>query len=75
MKLYAVRLITYGVVLADSEWDAKEYADQIYEPCIVEAERIDPVSLVLPPGWNVEDSVYHGGSEDLTVAQALEKIK
>lgn len=70
-KCYCVTFTIDQMVLADNEQEAKRIAQKHLD------DYIDPDSHVriangLGEGWDMDDLVYHQGSKDITVREALE---
>lgn len=71
MKLWNVTIEVEAVVLADSEEEARGFADEM----IRTVDFFDDLALAtpysyLPAGWKPSDPVYHGGLGDITVEEA-----
>jgi hypothetical protein len=74
LKLYEVRIVQYGIVLANSRREAENKADEIRRterPAVIPYE-LDDGSL--PFGWDEDTLVYHAGKDDLTLAEARKKV-
>jgi hypothetical protein len=72
-KLYEVKIIHYGVVLADSAAEATDSRREILAQELPEVNAY-PLHKHLPPGWTEDTLVYHPGDRDLTLAQAREEV-
>ena len=72
-KLFYVKVTKFGWVFAENDEEAKKFADEI-----VDTEYFTDVSIrpyteeyLNVSGWNEYSLVYHNGTEDITVEDAL----
>jgi hypothetical protein len=72
-KLYLVELTFTGIVMAESEGEALQYASDIKE-LEPDMEHVATLGALLPGTWKPADIIFHAGGNDLTVTQARELV-
>jgi len=72
-KLFAVEVTYKAYVLAEDYFEAKDFASEITdtEDPVIDAREVHANLL----GWHPESLVYHNGSNDITLREALESVK
>ena len=78
MKLYTVTVEVSALVLAEDEYEAADYADQIVRDVAIlsdDASFVTPYGGTLPEAWDEKTLVYHDGEEDITVEQAVALVE
>jgi len=79
MKIYKVTIEVEALVMAEDEYEARECVDDILDN---ESKDIgiyeisfDRPRFFLPRNWAMDTLIYHNESDDISVAQAIEKIR
>jgi hypothetical protein len=80
MKIYRVSIQYEALVLAEDQYDAEDYVDDIIDNehkdiSIKELDFNRPKLFFLPPGWSVNTLIYHPDSNDLTVDDAIKIVR
>ena len=72
-KLFYVDVTKYAWVLAENEEEAKTFADEILDTEPFKTVDVFPYTeeYLKVSGWNEYSLVYHNGTEDITVEDAL----
>jgi hypothetical protein len=72
-KLFYVEVAKSAWVLAESSAEAEEFADKILETEYLKDVDVFPYTeeYLKVSGWNEYSLVYHNGTEDITVEDAL----
>lgn len=79
MNLYRVEVRFEAVVMAEDKFDAEDYVDQIidneHKDIIISKIDHEHLRFGLPPGWSINTLIYHEGDKDLSVADAVDKLR
>jgi hypothetical protein len=72
-KLFYVEVTKSAWVLAESSAEAEEFADEILDTEYLKDVDVSPYTEenLRASGWNKNFLVYHNGTEDITVEDAL----
>ena len=72
-KLFYVEVTKSAWVLAADEEESKTFADEILETEYLKKVEVSPYTeeYLKVSGWNEYSLVYHNGTDDITVEDAL----
>ena len=72
-KLFYVEVTKYAWVLAESSTEAGTFADEILDTEYLKKVEVSPYTeeYLKVSGWNEYSLVYHNGTDDITVEDAL----
>jgi hypothetical protein len=72
-KLFHVDVTKSGWVLAESSEEAEEFADEILDTEYIKEVDVSPYTEenLRASGWDKNCLVYHNGTDDITVEDAL----
>jgi hypothetical protein len=72
-KLFYVEVAKSAWVLAESSAEAKKFADEILDIEYIKEVDVFPYTeeYLTASGWNKTSLVYHTGTDDITVEDAL----